>query len=166
VLLGERLDLGELAREQGASRASIHRWFGTRETILDGILGDIAAEIAARAGSDARGEGDERACDFTRRLIALTYALPAMTALVENEPEVAMRLALRRTGAIHRSVSAALTDLLREVRPPSRVPAAEKIDLIVQAATGLVWASQMIGEGPRPEEAVATVRALLADDAG
>ena len=162
VLAGGRLDLGELARSESVSRASVHRWFGPRELLLDRILGEKAAELAGRAAAEAVGDGDELVCDFTRRIIESALELPAVSALVAREPRLAMRLVLRRDGSIHRAARDGILTMLRRAHTPhDGLPPHARIDLMVQVASGLVWSTEMVGEGPRVDDAVAAVRALL-----
>ena len=67
---GERIDVLTVARRLGVSRATMHRWFGTRDQLLTAVLERVADDFVAAAEAAAQGEGDERILDFSRRLAA------------------------------------------------------------------------------------------------
>jgi hypothetical protein len=41
----ERVDMQALTARLGVARTTLHRWVGTRESLLDRILGDLASEF-------------------------------------------------------------------------------------------------------------------------
>src|SRR5689334_5844433 len=55
----ERVDMQALTARLGVARTTLHRWVGTRESLLDRILGDLAGEFWDLARAEAQGEGEE-----------------------------------------------------------------------------------------------------------
>ena len=53
-LAGQRLDLTELAKSLGMSRATIYRWFGSRESLLGEVVArQLERLVARRQAGDA-----------------------------------------------------------------------------------------------------------------
>jgi len=160
---GARVDLQTLATQLDVSRATLHRWFGSREQLLDQVLGQLAEAMTFASRADAQGDGDERVCDFCRRLMETAVEYEPARTFVAREPELALRLVLGKKGAVHRAVAQALRAVIAETRPPEKAqPLEQEIEVIVQVATALVWATFMIGDEPQIDGAVELVRMILA----
>src|SRR5438270_10569420 len=56
----ERIDVLALTAELGVSRASIYRWFGSREGLVGEVLVTTAGQLVARARRRATGRGSRR----------------------------------------------------------------------------------------------------------
>jgi AcrR family transcriptional regulator len=99
-LRGERVDLTTIARELGVGRATIYRWFGSRE----GLLGEVVAAqfeqliVRKRAGIRRRGgEGLLEVFDAINRSLARS---PALGRLFEQEPASALRVLTSSAGIV------------------------------------------------------------------
>jgi AcrR family transcriptional regulator len=161
---GERIDVLAVARRLGVSRATMHRWFGTRDQLLTAVLERVADDFVAAAEAEAQGQGDARLLDFSRRLAAASAVFAPLSQIAQREPDVALRLLLTRDGPVRPKVSAAAHRLLAATRTPAAVRRLDAtIDLYVDAAMALHWASIAIGAQPDPERLVILGRALLAD---
>jgi AcrR family transcriptional regulator len=160
---GDRVDLRALATQLAVSRATLHRWFGSREQLLDRVCEQLAVRFTSDAAAAAPGGGDERVCAFCRGLMETAVEYEPVRSFVVREPELALRLILGEDGAVHRVVAHALRSVIAETRPPARVkPLEDRIDVIVQVATALVWATFMVGDAPQIDSAVEIVRMILA----
>jgi len=53
----ERVDVQAIARELGLARATMHRWFQTREALLGELLGTLAERRLAAIRADVGGGG-------------------------------------------------------------------------------------------------------------
>lgn len=160
---GERVDVLAVARRLGVSRATMHRWFGTRDQLLGAVLDRVAQDLVATARSAARGTGDERAFDFTRRVAAASAALRPLRATAEREPGLVLQLILDEQGPVRRHVVGAVRDLLGETRTPAALRRIDcAIATYVDAAMALHWAALASGREPEPERYVAIGRALFA----
>lgn len=164
---GARVDVGTLARQLAVSRATLHRWFGSRERLLDQVCGRLAAAMTASSRAQAQGKGDELVCDFARRLMETAVAYEPVRTFVEREPELALRLLLGKGGAVHSTVAEVLREVISNARPSGDAPPHDKqIEVIVQVATALVWATFMIGDEPQIDGAVEIVRMALSAGRG
>jgi AcrR family transcriptional regulator len=111
-LEGARLDLTVLARRLGVGRATIYRWFGSR----DGLLGDVvASEFEALVAFHRRrvrrrgGAGLLEVFDRVNRSLARSTAL---RRLLEQEREGALRLLTSSGGPVQPRVVAAVEELI------------------------------------------------------
>jgi len=162
VYEGVRVDMGELAQRVGVGRATLYRWFGSREELLDGLLERFALMFLEQAREQARGEGDAWVLDVTRRLMEAAVEFEPARRFVAREPQLALRLLLGAGGAVHRTLSRALREALAEVHSEREMAALEpSIEPMVQVATALQWATFAIGDEPQIEQAVELVGLML-----
>ncbi len=159
----ERVDMQTLAARLGVSPATLYRWFGSRGELLDRVCGELTERFAAVARAEARGEGDERVCHYARRIMEVTVPFAPVRSFIAREPQLALRLLLGKSGSVHRVLVEQTGGLVAETRGPDRprVPD-ERVRLIVQVATGLVWGTFAIGDEPEIDGAVELVRMILA----
>lgn len=164
TLLAEaRVDMQTLAAQLGVAPATLYRWFGSRGVLLERAFERLAQEFSTAARAEARGDGDERVCDYARNIMASSAAFQPLRSFVEREKELGLRLLLRRDGAVHRVISDELLELLAETGPSSQTEQLEgAAHVIVQVATSLVWATFMVGDEPRIDDAVQVIRVILA----
>jgi AcrR family transcriptional regulator len=160
-LQSTRLDMQTLAARLDVSPATLYRWFGSRARLLDGVLGRLAEQFAGAARAAAEGSGDDRVCDWARRLMTDASAFEPTRSFVEREPQLALRLLLGREGAVHRVLVGRTSEIIAEASDADEPPP-EPVQLIVQVATALVWVTVMIGEEPQIDDAVALIRMILA----
>jgi AcrR family transcriptional regulator len=159
-----RVEIGVLAAQLSISRVTLYRWFGSREQLLEQLLLQLAAEFIEAGRLEARGEGDERVVDFARRIMNSTARFQPLRTFVEREPQLALRLLIGESGAVHGSIAQALLDVIAETHTPQQTAALEgQVHAIVRMATALQWSTLAIGEEPETELAVGIVRVLLAN---
>ncbi len=164
---GERVDIQAVARGLGVSRATVHRWFGTRDQLLTALFEHLAAEFTEAAEAAARGSGDDRAFDFVRRIAAATASYPPLRITAAREPAVVLRLVLAEDGPVHGRVVASLTRLFAASRTPAQMRRlAGTIDTFAAAVIALHWATIAAGGEPDLARYEQIGRALLADAAG
>jgi AcrR family transcriptional regulator len=160
---GERVDMGTLATQLDISRATLYRWFGSRDQLIERLLVRLAREFgeAARAGTE--GKGDERVIDFARRLMNTTVDYGPLRTFVEREPQLALRLLISARGAVHASVVQELVTAVTETHSPEEAEALERhLSMVTQVGATLQWATLAVGDEPEIERAVDIVRGLLA----
>src|ERR1700684_522290 len=91
-LAAERVDVQAIARELGLARATMHRWFQTRELLLGELLGTLAEQRLSAIRSETAGSGAEvllETLDSFNREVAATRGLRALLA---QEQERALRI--------------------------------------------------------------------------
>lgn len=161
-LAGARVDMQTLAARLGISPATLYRWFASRAGLLESVFERLAEQFAAQARADARGEGDERVCDYARCMMTAAASFEPMRTFVTREPQLGLRLLLGREGAVHRVVTARTAELIADTRAPGAgSPDEDHVHLIVQVATALEWATFTVGDEPEIESAVEIIRMIL-----
>ena len=161
---GERVDMQAVARHLGVSRATVHRWFGTRDALMLALFEHLATEFREEAETQARGKGDDRAFDFVRRIAERSTAYEPLTLAADREPGVVLRLMLAEEGPVHAQIVEALTSLLAETRSPRELRRIRgTIDEFATTAIALHWATVVAGGRPDPRRYERLGRAMLAD---
>jgi AcrR family transcriptional regulator len=135
-MAGERIDVQAIARELGLARATMHRWFRTRELLLGEMLAELGEEriVALRRRVPGRGaEALLASFDLFNRELA---GAPGLRAFVTGEPELAVRVLTSSDGTVHPRMVAAVQALIeQEVSAGSRFPVAP--DLLAYAMVRL-----------------------------
>jgi AcrR family transcriptional regulator len=116
-LAGERIDVQAIARELGLARATMHRWFRTRELLLGETLAELGEERLALFRGRVGGHGATALLEsfdgFNRELAASD----ALKALLGQEPELALRVLTSSAGVVQPRMVAAVRELIEaEVR--------------------------------------------------
>ena len=159
----ERVEMGALAAELDVSQATIYRWFGSREQLLEQVIDRTAREFLAVTRAEATGKGDARVLDFVRRFMEVTVTLDSVQAFVEREPQLALRLLLGEGGVIRSTLRDAVAEVVAETRSPEEAQALEsEFDVIVEIGVALEWATFAIGDKPRIDHAIHVIGMLLA----
>jgi len=163
TFLGEtRVDMQTLATQLGVAPATLYRWFGSRGELLDKVCERLTEQFASAARSEAEGGGDERVCDYARRVMETSVPFPPVRSFIAREPQLALRLLLGKGGSVHRVLVEQTRGLIAETRGPGEPELCdERVHLIVQVATGLVWATFVIGDEPQVASAVEIIRMIL-----
>lgn len=160
---GEPVDVQRVARRLGVSRATVHRWFGTRDQLVTAVFDRLATGFIAQARHDARGRGDERAFDFVRRLADRSAAYEPLRLTAAREPGLTLRLILDEDGPVQRQVVEAVREELARSRPPAELTRLEPaVRLLVSTAIALHWAAIAAGRDPDSRRYVDLGRAVLA----
>ena len=161
---GERVDMQAVARRLGVSRATVHRWFGTRDALMAALFEHLAAEFREEAEAGARGTGDDRAFDFVRRIAERAASYAPLSVAAAREPGVVLRLVMAEDGPVHAEVADTLNRLLAATRTPKEMARiADAIDLFSTTAITLHWATIAAGGTPDASRYERLGRALLAD---
>src|ERR1700761_6426556 len=97
---GERVDLTIVARDLGLGRATIYRWFGSRERLLSEVIADESEVLIRRHRRDVRRRGVQGLLEvFDRINRSLARSMP-LRRFVEQEGAAALRLLTASTGAV------------------------------------------------------------------
>ncbi len=124
-LSGQRVDVTVVARELGLGRATIYRWFGSREKLISEAIIREFDVLLERKRTQARGTGAEwllTVLDSVNRALSHSTAL---RRLVEQERQIALRLLTSSGGTVQPWVTAAFRRLIDEqvstgtYRPPA-----------------------------------------------
>lgn len=116
-LRGRRVDVQAIAAELGVGRATVYRWFGSREGLIGEVLVRAAEPLLADAASTARGHGGPWLLDTFDRFNRGLASSPALRRFVEHERDAALRIITSGAGVVQPRIVAMITELIeREVR--------------------------------------------------
>ena len=91
-LRGRRVDVRAIAGELGLGRATIYRWFGSREELIGEVLFGAAKPLLDEARANARGRGGAALLDTFDRFNRSLADAPALRRFVEAERGAALRI--------------------------------------------------------------------------
>lgn len=111
-LRGRRVDIQAIAAELGLGRATVHRWFGTREILIGEVVVLAAEPVLAAARTGAQGRGGRALLDTFDRFNRSLADAPALRQFVEAERETALRIITSRQGVVQPRIVAMITDLI------------------------------------------------------
>jgi AcrR family transcriptional regulator len=157
----ERVDMQALTARLGVARTTLHRWVGTRESLLDRILGDLAGEFWDQARAEAQGEGDELILDAVARILGATARFEPARGFVQREPRLAMRLLAGENFSVRRRSFERLSALVAEALPGEADRLGGFAQALVHVGTALEWSAIMAGDEPSAQRLVDVARSLL-----
>jgi AcrR family transcriptional regulator len=98
-LHGQRIDVRAIAAELGLGRATIYRWFGSREGLVGETVALAAEPLFAAARADAEGTGGAALLDTFDRINRGLAAAPALRSFLELERD-ALRIITSSGGIV------------------------------------------------------------------
>jgi AcrR family transcriptional regulator len=113
-LRGRRIDVQAIAAELGLGRATIYRWFGSREELIGEVLVRAAEPLLERARKTARGRGGSLLLDTFDRFNRSLVDAPALRTFVEQEREAALRIITSGAGAVQPRIVAMITAVIED----------------------------------------------------
>jgi AcrR family transcriptional regulator len=113
-LRGRRVDVQAIAAELGLGRATIYRWFGSREELIGEVLNQAADPLLASARAKARGRGGPMLLDTFDRFNRGLVEARALRQFVEREREAALRIICSSGGKVQPHNVAIITALIEE----------------------------------------------------
>ena len=113
-LRGRRVDIRAIAGELGVGRATVHRWFGTREALIGEVIVRAAEPLLEAARAGARGRGGTALLDTFDRFNRALADAPALRQFVEAEREAALRIITSRSGIVQPRIVTMITDLIED----------------------------------------------------
>jgi AcrR family transcriptional regulator len=138
-LAGERLDVQAIARELGLARATMHRWFRTRELLLGEVMAELGEERLAVMRERVGGHGAQALLDsfdaFNRELAGAE----GMRALLISETELGLRVLTAANGLVQPRMVAAVQRIVEQEVAAGYRPALEP-DLLAYAIVRLAEA--------------------------
>jgi AcrR family transcriptional regulator len=129
-LRGRRVDVQAIAAELGLGRATVYRWFGSREELIGEVVFRAAEPLIDAARASARGRGGAALLDTFDRLNRSFAEAPALQRFVEQEREVALRIITSSAGNFQPRMVDRITALIEdEVRAGAYDPPVEPATL-------------------------------------
>jgi AcrR family transcriptional regulator len=111
-LAGERVDVQAIARELGLARATMHRWFQTRELLLGELLGTLGEQRMTAIRAETGGHGARALLQTLDRFNREIAATRGMRVLLAQEQERALRILTSSAGLVQPRVVACLERLI------------------------------------------------------
>src|SRR3954453_3384468 len=102
----ERIDVQALAAELGIGRATVYRWFGSREGLLGAVLVSAARFVVKNARSEARGRGGARLLVSFDRINRALAEAPSLRYFLQEERGTALRMVASGGGPVQPAVVA------------------------------------------------------------
>jgi len=150
-LSGERIDVRAIANELGLGRATIYRWFGSREQLVGDVLMAEAQELFRASRARARGVGARRLLDTFDRINRALAAAPPLRTFLETEREAALRIITSSGGPVQPRAVAAIALLIEEeVVKSGYEPPVEPVTMayaIVRLAEAFLYNDAVAGVG-------------------
>ncbi|WP_231390405.1 QsdR family transcriptional regulator [Nocardia sp. CNY236] len=99
-LSGQRVDIQSIAARLGLSRASIYRWFGSRDGVLGAVLAAEFEALLTRADARRRSTGARRILDVLHRVNCWMSDNEPFRRYFENEPLSGLRILTAGDGPV------------------------------------------------------------------
>jgi AcrR family transcriptional regulator len=146
---GQRVDVTVVARDLGLGRATIYRWFGSRERLLGEVIADELEGLIVRKRREVSASGVDGLLEtFDRINRALAHA-PAVRRFVEQERLSALRLLTSSSGEVQpRAVACVAAMIESEAEAGNYQPTADPETLayaIVRLAEAFLYNDAAIG---------------------
>jgi len=166
-LTGRRLDMQSLARNVGVGRATLYRRVGNREQLLDHVIWWRGRRMVA---SQVIMTG--HLCGAPRIAAVVAGALRAiehdrpLRALIESEPDVALRILTGSRSVAGHGMATALARLIDLERShgafDADLDAPTLAFAIIRISEGFLYADVIGDRAPDVGQAITVIRALLA----
>ncbi|GHH38551.1 QsdR family transcriptional regulator [Lentzea cavernae] len=159
-----RIDMGDLATESGIGRATLYRRHGDRDRVLGEVLWAITHRAWARLWQASPERGMTRVVAVLDQAMRDTVGSPALRALLERDPETALRVLTSQKGVVQHRLVTGLADLIRAERgdDTSEIPATKLAYAVVRLAESFCYSDVITGAPPDIDTATEVIRKLLA----
>lgn len=105
-LKGERLNLAELAKEANIGRATLFRWIGSKDLLVQEILWSLYEPIFDAAVASAGGSGPAHVVETHRRVIHDVLLAEPVQRFIQSDPEYAIRTLTSSSSVLHQRIVA------------------------------------------------------------
>ncbi|MFR9752344.1 QsdR family transcriptional regulator [Nocardia sp. 004] len=114
-LSGKRVDIQAIAGQLGLSRASIYRWFGSRDGVLGAVLAGEFETLLTHADTRRRSTGAHRILDVLYRVNCWMSDNEPFRRYFENEPLSGLRILTASDGPVQPLVVGMVRELIIRV---------------------------------------------------
>jgi len=97
---GERIDVQAVVGDTGVARATVHRWFGTREGLIGEAIVHASEPVLDRARRVAEGRGAAGLLAAFDGIVATMAADEGLRRFLEHEREAALRILTSSAGVV------------------------------------------------------------------
>jgi AcrR family transcriptional regulator len=148
-LAGERIDVQAIAAELSLARATVYRWFGSRDELIGEVIATEGEALVERTRRRVGGHGPSALLETFDRINHALVAAAALRALFEQDHGGALRIITSSAGTVHPRMVAAIEALVRtEAGRDGWHPSADPQTLayaIVRLAEGFLYSDVGVG---------------------
>ncbi|MBV9944381.1 MAG: TetR family transcriptional regulator, partial [Solirubrobacterales bacterium] len=113
-LEGQRVDITVIAARLGLGRATIYRWFGSREALLGEVIARQLELLVAHRRAQVRRRGPDGLLEVLDRVNQTLTRSRAVRRLLELERHGAMRMLTSSAGVVEPRAVACVQTLIEE----------------------------------------------------
>jgi AcrR family transcriptional regulator len=113
-LAGQRIDVQALCSELGLSRATVHRWCGSRDEVIGEVMVRLVTPLFQAIARDGRGRGGKRLVDVFENQLRALAGDPAFRNFLESERETAQRVLTASDGVVEPRVVELIRDSIED----------------------------------------------------
>ena len=164
---GEALDMQHLADTLGVSLDTLLGWCGDRESLLGEVNAALACDLLLRAKAEHGGErGAARVLAVYDEFACATANFRPLQLLLQDEPQVALRILTSRRGHVHPAIVRELHALLCEEHEVGALamPRSELANLsyaIVRLAEAFLYNDAVLATEPQIHRSTQIVGRLM-----
>ena len=140
---GQRVDVTVVASRLGLGRATIYRWFGSREALLGEVIARQLEELVTRKRAKVRRRGAAGLLEVLDQVNRTLTRSRAVRRLLEQERDTAMRMLTSSAGVVEpRAVACVQTLIEREIEAADYEPPADPATLayaLVHLRHAFLW---------------------------
>ena len=111
---GQRVDITVVAARLGLGRATIYRWFGSRERLLGEVVAQQLEFLVARKRAEVRRRGAAGVLEVLDRVNRTLTRSRAVRRLLEQERDSAMRMLTSSAGVVEPRAVACIQSLIED----------------------------------------------------
>ncbi|WP_459961392.1 QsdR family transcriptional regulator [Nocardia sp. IFM 10818] len=120
---GQRIDVNAIATQLGVSRASVYRWFGSRDGLVGAVLSRQLERMVAHTDRRCRSTGEKRLEEVLNTTVQWLVDHDSLRTYFDNESTAALRMITRSDGPVHQAAVAMVERLIESAeaqgyRPP------------------------------------------------
>lgn len=158
----ERIDMQSLAAGLGIGRTTLYRWVGDRDALVSEVLCELATETLHVSAAKAEGEGLDRVIDEIRGFMTTTSDFAPLRHLVQNEPELSLRVMLAPGSAVSKVLTGEIQGQIEAVRPGwAAEKAADLADVLTQIGMAYEWGNIVVSSEPEIDRAIRAMEMLI-----
>jgi AcrR family transcriptional regulator len=113
-LRGRRVDVQAIAAELGLGRATIYRWFGSREKLLGEVIVRATEPVLASCRKGLAGKGGPGLLETFDRFNRALADAPALRSFMEQEHDAALRIIASGAGMVQPRIVELIAGLIAE----------------------------------------------------
>lgn len=140
---GQRVDITVVASRLGLGRATIYRWFGSREALLGEVIAHQLELLVKRKRAEVRRRGAAGLLEVLDRVNRTLTRSRAVRRLLEQERDAAMRMLTSSAGVVEpRAVACVQALIEREMAAGDYEPPADPATLayaLVHLRHAFLW---------------------------